>query len=347
MAPRTELLNPVGLGWADAVAYGMRGDGSVAVAQRFSVIGQSRRLDHDAVWVDVDGQPVQLRFRHLYDHSGARSEVKLVRIAVPLHRDGRLGAVRTWQPPDEGGLHAIETYVYEDGRIVAIDEQRDASGGTRRRHLTLTYGPDGELGRIDAESAPAPGLEGGRRVVYVAADAETTAAAVREAEIALAEAITRWATHVVPPDQTARCLVIAYVWAPDPVLPPYLALGTDSDAAMERALLSLDLVDFFALGAQAVVDSQPSELVDGDPRLEDLFAILNQHWRQANHDAPGRFLDAVARRLAGLDWAALLPQVSPTFAVVAVPLEDEGEWDVHIDASVPAGIREHLIPAAS
>jgi hypothetical protein len=106
-----------------------------------------------------------------------------------------------------------------------------------------------------------------------------------------------------------------------------------------------DIEELFSPTEQAVVDPQPADL--DDAALRDWFADVNRDWRdKADDEGPHRLLNAVAKQLAGADWSALLPSISPDFAVVAVSLERDGSLERNLRASVSSAVLERLRASA-
>jgi hypothetical protein len=83
--------------WEKAVRYGIRDDGSVAIARRFSrTIATGRpEVDTEAIWVTRGGQPVQLLFHHRYWRRADGHEAHVAQIAIRLFKDGRQVGVKT------------------------------------------------------------------------------------------------------------------------------------------------------------------------------------------------------------------------------------------------------------
>jgi hypothetical protein len=334
--------------WEKAVRYGIRDDGSVAIARRFSRTVATGRpeVDTEAIWVTRGGRPVQLLFHHRYWRRADGHEVMVARIAIRLFEDGRQVGVKTWPDPRHGfGGVTIETYAYDDaGRVTEVVSDRRAKNPRNdgRLRLPITYGPDGGIERIEAHDEP-PIEDLAPRVVYLRKTAGAARAAIAALETRMPEAITAWAGRVAPPGEPVRALLIVYDLAND-ALPPALALGTTDDAAARIAAETGAIEDLLDPSQQPILDTAPTELVN-DPELRDLMARAEQHWNEKDdQEGPRKLLVAVAKRLAEKDWPRVLPATAPDFAVVAVPLEREPDvLERNLRASVPAALRKRLL----
>jgi hypothetical protein len=177
MTPKTKALTEERIDWAKAVAYGMRGEGSIAVARRFSVVKGKRRTWTETLWTESTGRPAQLMFTH-YDRMGLRTHVVLNRIAVPHPEHGRVERVQTWYDPRSGdGGEATETYTYDRDVLTAIDREYRGPHASRREHMAIGYMSDGRLARIEAHVTPPPPDHSGEFVLFV----RSSSAAARRA----------------------------------------------------------------------------------------------------------------------------------------------------------------------
>jgi hypothetical protein len=189
--------------WGRAVSYGMRADGSVAIARRFQMVAGRPRLDLETIWIDRGGRPVQLRSYHRYGRSASSHEAAMLRVAIRLWEDGRQVGVKTWPDGRGGGLDGgfeIEAYTYTDGRITEIVSDRRSANypqHDRRLRWPITYGADGGITRIEAHDEP-PIEDIAPRVLYVRSDAAAARTAREAINTAMPETIVAWARRVAP-----------------------------------------------------------------------------------------------------------------------------------------------------